>query len=231
MRSLTSRRRHKAVRPLLMLLALLVTGTLYSLAAPPQQSSADTSLVATGKGLFTQSCASCHGLGGEGTSAGPAITDVGALAVDFEVSTGRMPKAGPAIQSAPKVNLFTQTETDALADREFRQNLGHENDPMGPPLPPNARSHTPGWLASNASIDRRPDGVNNDRRIGALAPRMAAITACSVVPDPAKKSRMSCGAALFVDSFRILSINRTVLGVSNTFATSCRIAFISCLAS
>ena len=132
MRSLTSRRRHKAVRPLLMLLALLVTGTLYSLAAPAQQSSADTSLVATGKGLFTESCASCHGLGGEGTSAGPAITDVGALAVDFEVSTGRMPKAGPAIQSAPKVNLFTQAETDALA--AYVASLG-----TGPAVPTKAQ--------------------------------------------------------------------------------------------
>jgi ubiquinol-cytochrome c reductase cytochrome c subunit len=48
-----------------------------------------------GEILYTANCAACHGMGGEGTSNGPALTASGAAAVDFMLRTGRMPLPAP----------------------------------------------------------------------------------------------------------------------------------------
>jgi ubiquinol-cytochrome c reductase cytochrome c subunit len=48
-----------------------------------------------GAALYAASCASCHGVRGEGTPNGPALTNVGAAAVDFMLRTGRMPLSAP----------------------------------------------------------------------------------------------------------------------------------------
>jgi len=98
--------------------ALLLMGTLYAVVAPAPQVAADTGTsaqVAAGKGLFAVSCSSCHGLNGEGTSQGPSLVGVGAAAVDFQVTTGRMPMAAPGAQAPRKHNTMTREETDALA--------------------------------------------------------------------------------------------------------------------
>lgn len=121
MRFLSSRRRHRAARPLLLLFALLVVGTLYSAVTPATQVAAEDATldqqIAMGKGLFAQTCASCHGLNGEGLPAEniPSLIGVGAAAVDFQVRTGRMPMANPLIQAPRKENLYTEDEIAALA--------------------------------------------------------------------------------------------------------------------
>jgi ubiquinol-cytochrome c reductase cytochrome c subunit len=43
--------------------------------------------------VFLADCAVCHGSTGRGTEAGPSLVGVGAAAVDYWVSTGRMPLA------------------------------------------------------------------------------------------------------------------------------------------
>ena len=73
MRFLTARRRHPAAKALLLVFALLVMGALYSALAPASKSAADTGTsqqVAEGKKLFAASCASCHGMNGEGQVSG-----------------------------------------------------------------------------------------------------------------------------------------------------------------
>lgn len=118
MRFLTTRRRHRAARPLLLMVALMLTGLLYATVAPVQRSVADGSTsaqIAQGAGLFGQSCASCHGLNGEGTAAGPTLIGVGPAAVDFMVGTGRMPAATNGVQANPKQNTFTAEEIAAMA--------------------------------------------------------------------------------------------------------------------
>ena len=102
MRLLSSRRRHPAAKALLLVAGLFMMGALYSVMAPPAQVSADTGnsqQIAEGKALFAVGCASCHGLNGEGQVdapiQGPPLAGVGAAAVDFQVSTGRMPMAKP----------------------------------------------------------------------------------------------------------------------------------------
>jgi ubiquinol-cytochrome c reductase cytochrome c subunit len=107
---------------LLLLFALFVLGALYNAVAPVQRVSADTGnsqQVAEGKALFAVGCASCHGLNGEGqtteTIQGPPLIGVGAAAVDFQVSSGRMPMSRPGEQAPVKPNRYSEEEIAALA--------------------------------------------------------------------------------------------------------------------
>ncbi|HEY8621702.1 MAG TPA: cytochrome c, partial [Dermatophilaceae bacterium] len=97
MKALASRRRHPAAILLVLMLALIATGGLYSLLAPkPAQAAvAAADDVTAGKKLFLANCATCHGLNAEGSKTVPSLAGVGAAAVDFQVGTGRMPLAGP----------------------------------------------------------------------------------------------------------------------------------------
>jgi ubiquinol-cytochrome c reductase cytochrome c subunit len=130
----TSLRRHRAARPLLLLLSLFLVGAVYAAIAPATSSVADgasdAQLVARGKDLFAVNCASCHGLNGEGLAqqGAPALTNVGAAAVDFQVRTGRMPAANPISQAVAKENTFTDDEIAAMA--AFVASLG-----SGPAIP------------------------------------------------------------------------------------------------
>ncbi|GAA3665084.1 c-type cytochrome [Nocardioides ginsengisoli] len=119
-----SRHRRGPIAGLLVLVCgLLLTGGLYAAFAPAQADSNtdQQALIKEGRQLFIVSCAFCHGQNGEGvltqggSQYGPALTDVGAAAVDFQVSTGRMPMAQPGVQAPRKESVFTKEETAALA--------------------------------------------------------------------------------------------------------------------
>jgi ubiquinol-cytochrome c reductase cytochrome c subunit len=121
-RLLSSRRRHPAAKALLLVAGLFLMGALYSVIAPPAQVSAETGnsqQIAEGKALFAVGCASCHGLNGEGqvsgTIQGPPLVGVGAAAVDFQVSSGRMPMSRPDEQAPVKPNTYSEEEIAALA--------------------------------------------------------------------------------------------------------------------
>lgn len=85
------------------LVLLAALGSIYTALTPGQDtaSAADNAAVQTGRALYLQGCASCHGLNGEGSNGtasggqkidqGPSLVGVGAAAVDFQVGTGRMP--------------------------------------------------------------------------------------------------------------------------------------------
>jgi ubiquinol-cytochrome c reductase cytochrome c subunit len=97
-------------------------GALYAVLAPASKVAADTGnsqQVAEGQALFRVTCASCHGLNGEGqttsTIQGPPLAGVGAASVDFQVSTGRMPMSRPEAQVPAKKNTYTEEEIAALA--------------------------------------------------------------------------------------------------------------------
>ncbi|KAA1418017.1 c-type cytochrome [Nocardioides humilatus] len=100
-----------------------MTGGLYAAFAPAQADSTQSQedLVKEGRELFLVGCAFCHGQNGEGvltqdgSQYGPALTDVGAAAVDFQVGTGRMPMAQPGVQVPRKEVVYTDDEIDALA--------------------------------------------------------------------------------------------------------------------
>jgi ubiquinol-cytochrome c reductase cytochrome c subunit len=66
--------------------------------------------------VFLSDCAVCHGAQGQGTANGPSLQGVGAAAIDYWVSTGRMPLSlhhhGPRIDRKPP--KYTPGEIDAL---------------------------------------------------------------------------------------------------------------------
>jgi ubiquinol-cytochrome c reductase cytochrome c subunit len=98
---------------------LVVVGVLYgtlsgggaSAAAPSQASTS----IAQGKSLFIESCASCHGLDAQGTSQAPSLVGAGAAAVDFQMSTGRMPAKESSAENERKPTTFTQQQIYDIA--------------------------------------------------------------------------------------------------------------------
>ena len=102
--------------------SLVTLGMAWMFAAPAASGSgvasagSDTTYTAdqvlAGKTLFQATCASCHGLDGQGiVNQAPSIIGAGAAACDFQVSTGRMPlkvqaaqaDRGPAAYSAEQI--------------------------------------------------------------------------------------------------------------------------------
>ncbi|MFJ2950465.1 c-type cytochrome [Streptomyces sp. NPDC087226] len=137
MKKLSARRRHPLAALVVLLLALACTGGLYAVFAPADKAQADESAqtltIEEGKKLYTVGCASCHGTGGQGTSDGPSVVGVGAAAVDFQVSTGRMPAATSQGAQVPrKKAVYNQAEIDQLA--AYIASLG-----AGPAVPTEAQ--------------------------------------------------------------------------------------------
>ena len=96
MRWITARRRHPAAGYAVVLLMLVALGGGYAFltgsgAAAAPVSGPSSATIAKGADLFARNCATCHGLDAQGTSVAPSLIGVGAAAVDFQVSTGRMP--------------------------------------------------------------------------------------------------------------------------------------------
>jgi len=111
-------RRSPLATTALLVVGLLATGGAYALAtttATAETTAASAELIDEGGKLFAANCASCHGLDAEGTAAGPSLIGVGALAVDFQVGTGRMPMAASGPQAEKKPVQFTQEQIDAMA--------------------------------------------------------------------------------------------------------------------
>ncbi|RJL31422.1 c-type cytochrome [Bailinhaonella thermotolerans] len=120
-RGAAARRRHPLARYAVLLLALALIGGVYAVIAPGGDRAEANSAVSTkaaddvaaGKKLFEASCASCHGLNGEGTPQAPTLVGVGAAAVDFQMSTGRMPAANPGAQM-PRKNVPAWVNADTI---------------------------------------------------------------------------------------------------------------------
>ncbi|MFC9426109.1 c-type cytochrome [Streptomyces sp. NPDC059255] len=119
MKKLSARRRHPLAAVVVLLFALAATGGLYAAFAPASKAQADETAqslaIEEGKKLYTVGCASCHGVGGQGTSDGPSLVGVGSAAVDFQVGTGRMPAQQPGAQVPKKKVIYDQKQIDQLA--------------------------------------------------------------------------------------------------------------------
>ncbi|MCL9762365.1 c-type cytochrome [Frankia sp. AiPa1] len=117
-RRVSTARRRRRSSALVMALGLLATGVLWSVLAPGGNaaSTADSNeAVRQGRALYLQGCSTCHGLGAQGSNTGPSLIGVGSAAVDFQVSTGRMPLAAPAAQADRKAPIYSDTQIAQLA--------------------------------------------------------------------------------------------------------------------
>ena len=119
MKRLSRFRRHRAVAPLLLVLALLGIGTTFSVAGAatgaPMTAAERTALIEEGRQIFLKGCSSCHGLNAEGAAIAPSLIGVGAASVDFQVATGRMPMADMSAQAMRKTPVYDEKEVEALA--------------------------------------------------------------------------------------------------------------------
>jgi len=112
-------RRHKAVAPLLLVIALFGIGTTFNVASATMKTSpnafARSTQIDEGKQIFLKGCSTCHGLNLEGSAIAPSLIGVGAASVDFQVGTGRMPVADMSTQIARKTPVYNEQEVAALA--------------------------------------------------------------------------------------------------------------------
>jgi ubiquinol-cytochrome c reductase cytochrome c subunit len=117
--SIIARRRHPAAGYAALAVGLVAVGAGYaaltgggaSAAAPAQ----DATQTAEGHSLFIASCSSCHGLDAQGTTVAPSLIGAGAAAVDFQMSTGRMPAKELGAENDRKPTTFTPSQIYAIA--------------------------------------------------------------------------------------------------------------------
>ena len=141
MKSIIARRRHPAAGYAAVAGGLVAFGVLYSTLSGGGATAASTTTastqVAAGQSLFVASCSSCHGLNAQGTSQAPSLIGAGAAAVDFQVSTGRMPAKELGAENDRKPSQFTQQQIYELA--AYVASLGG-----GPAIPSAAQTSTNG---------------------------------------------------------------------------------------
>ena len=138
-RAMAGRRRRRAAGLAVVLLALAVITLLYGAIAPRGSAAPDDT--ALGHQLFEKyTCASCHGLNGEGGARAPSLIGVGAAAVDFQMSTGRMPLQHHGAQAPRHPAVASEPEIHAIAD--WVQSLG------GGPLIPDVT----GWQNTDVAF-------------------------------------------------------------------------------
>jgi ubiquinol-cytochrome c reductase cytochrome c subunit len=82
---------------------------------PAPRPSANPALAQRGRDLYAQACASCHGEDLRGRpNQGPSLIGAGAAAVDFYVSTGRMPLDNPTDEPVGAKPAYSRRDIAAL---------------------------------------------------------------------------------------------------------------------
>ncbi len=136
---MTARRRHPAAGYAVVLLGLMIAGAGYAVVSEAGSASASSPSIAAsqqqtqGKAIFLQECSSCHGDFGQGIAGvGPSLIGVGSAAVNFQVSTGRMPAKEPGPENDRKPPELNPQQTSAVA--AYIASLGG-----GPAIPTSAQ--------------------------------------------------------------------------------------------
>jgi ubiquinol-cytochrome c reductase cytochrome c subunit len=139
---ITAGRRHRAAGYLVIAGVLVIIGTVYAVittgaASASPQAAPSSAEIAYGRTVFLANCESCHGLYAQGTVDAPSLIGVGAAAVNFQVTTGRMPAAELGAENERKPQRLSNAKTDAVA--AYIQSLGG-----GPTVPSGAQVSTAG---------------------------------------------------------------------------------------
>jgi ubiquinol-cytochrome c reductase cytochrome c subunit len=118
---INARRRRPVAGYAALLLGLVFVGLLYGVltragGGAQAASTSESQNIAAGKTLFEATCSSCHGLDAQGTSQAPSLIGAGAAAVDFQVSTGRMPAKEVGAENPRGPVLFTKQQIYEIAD-------------------------------------------------------------------------------------------------------------------
>lgn len=86
----------------------------------------------SGRLIFLSDCAYCHGTNGTGTQRGPTLQRVGAAAVDFYLSTGRMPVAEEVQDPQRKAPAYDSAKIARIVS--YVDSLGAAGGPAVPQL-------------------------------------------------------------------------------------------------
>jgi ubiquinol-cytochrome c reductase cytochrome c subunit len=119
---ITARRRRPAASYAVVLLGLVLVGAIYAAITEGGESSAATTPTTSqaqinkGREIFQLTCATCHGLEAQGTAVAPSLIGVGSAAVDFQVSTGRMPAKSIGAEQEQRPAQLNPTETRDVAE-------------------------------------------------------------------------------------------------------------------
>jgi ubiquinol-cytochrome c reductase cytochrome c subunit len=180
----TARRRRRAGGYAVVLLGLAVIGVMYASLtgqgggqAAASDPPASQQSISQGKYLFEQSCSSCHGLDAQGSSVAPSLIGAGAAAVDFQVSTGRMPAKEQGAEMDRKQPVFKQPQIFEIAS--YISSLGG-----GPAIPDAQQVSSAGanvglgqeLFAANCAACHSIDGAGGALTYGKYAPALTAST-------------------------------------------------------
>ncbi len=130
------RGRRRAGKVLRLAAALALAGGVYTAFAPGVSTAQDEPLSRTaqdGQALFAVNCASCHGPDAQGvTNRAPSLIGVGSAAVEFQVTSGRMP--------ATRQEAQVERKPPKLSDDQARE-IGQYIEELGggPQLPPGSQ--------------------------------------------------------------------------------------------
>jgi ubiquinol-cytochrome c reductase cytochrome c subunit len=146
-----SRLRRRLAAGVRMGLALMLMGGLYAWFAPgvSAEDTAGLSPAALqGQALYNTSCISCHGQNAQGVPGrGPSLLGSGSAAVEFQVTTGRMPLNQQQAQADRKKPQFTDDQARDIG--AYIQALGG-----GPQLPDGDNLHSNGDIAQGGELFR-----------------------------------------------------------------------------
>ncbi len=118
---ITAKRRRPVAGYAVVLLGLILVGAIYAALTGSADSAASTTpsasaaQIARGQQIFQLTCATCHGLQAQGTAAAPSLIGVGSAAVDFQVSTGRMPAKDFGAENGSKPRQLDPQQTADVA--------------------------------------------------------------------------------------------------------------------
>jgi ubiquinol-cytochrome c reductase cytochrome c subunit len=91
-----------------------VLGLALALALFPVSARAGATALDQGERLYQIHCSSCHGATLAGSASAPDLRDVSTDAVEFYLTTGRMPAIGPSEENQHRTPLFAPAQIDAL---------------------------------------------------------------------------------------------------------------------
>jgi ubiquinol-cytochrome c reductase cytochrome c subunit len=181
---MSSRRRHPLAPYAVVVGGLLLTGIGYTAVTAAGDASASpakitqSAQIAQGRAIFLEECATCHGQFAQGTpGVAPSLIGVGAAAVDFQTSTGRMPAKEPGAENDRKPPELNPQEIAAVA--AYIESLGG-----GPTIPTSAqvsqRGANPGFgqqlFVADCAQCHNFDGAGGALTYGKFAPPLTKST-------------------------------------------------------
>jgi ubiquinol-cytochrome c reductase cytochrome c subunit len=131
-----------------------------------------------GRQLYEQSCASCHGVAGQGTQRGPSLAGVGPASLDFQLSTGRMPLHHETTEPLRRKPAFSAADIKSIV--EYASGFGGGGGPQIPAVHPDNVQLGQTLYLDTCSACHSATGAGGALTNGQFAPDLFKATATQV---------------------------------------------------